>query len=366
MFLENYFIILIESNTINLEEISIVYLNASFIYKPKLIISHSTFYQNFGNIGGALFISQYETFIENSFFLENFGFDLGGAICLSSNIITIINTLFIRNVAEYGGAIYVDIQVFPSIDEARNLTITSSYFHNNLAMGSGGAIYLIKNVFDFTILIESSYFFKNAALIGGVFCLNQFSGNTTVFKSHFVSNFAEYGGGIYLQSNASCLFMNNIFIANAAIKIFIKIVGIYDEFFANYTMNVVIAQCLLSNLTDDFLISDPIFSFPNLYDMVLNQQLPSEDYVATSAIIGGVFICDSYVYGTSINSKQNLFKRNLALERGGVAGLIQGNFTDEKSQFIENSGTFGGVFDAEDGSNIIIEGSNFSRNSANT
>ena len=346
-----------------MQRLNVIFDSDSIIYKPKLIINNSVFYQNCGEVGGAIEIFQYETFINNSTFIENIGFSFGGAISIFSNVITIKNSLFIRNMASYGGAIYVNRQPFPRTDEKRIFTAESNIFYNNLAASSGGAIYTIQTLFDFTIIFSNCYFFKNTALIGGAMCfMNKLHGNTSFLNSTFFNNLADYGGGIYTQSNSIYYFSNCKFLANAAIKVFLKLADIFLYFYGFITTQI-LKIWTFSNFTTELIIQDgacPVL--PGLDTLNLNDVPP--EYQNTSAV-GGMILLDVYFDRTITYSIQNLFKRNLALEKGGVGLIVSSNFSDKDSKYLENySWNEGGVFDAEDKSNFFFDGSNFQRNSA--
>ena len=352
---------MIESNTVDLEKLSTVFYNDSSIFKPKLVINNSIFYQNFGEDGGAISILQYETFINNSTFIENYGFRYGGAIFFSSNVITIQSSIFIRNAASFGGAIFLSRQLFPNVEEENIFTAITTIFYNNLATSSGGAVYYFEKLFDFAIFFTNCYFFKNAALLGGALCfMNRYDGKTNFLNSTFFHNLADYGGAMYIQSNSVFLFENCIFLANAAIKMFFKVMNILELFFA-YIMNQLVNNLIASNVTSEFIIGDPIFSdFANLDSIILNDV----DFENPSTI-GGLILFDVYFDTKNATSINNVYKRNFALERGGVGVLVSGNLSDYESKFLENNaGSEGGVFDVEDTSILILFGSIFRRNSA--
>ena len=291
------------------------------------------------------------------------GFSFAGALYISSNIITIKNSIFMRNIAPYGGGIYLDSQLFPSLSEERNFTAISNIFYHNLAADSGGAFYINQNLLNFSITFSNCFFFKNAALLGGsYFFMNKFGGDTRVFNSTFINNLADYGGVIYTQSNSGFLFQHCSFIGNAAIKIFLKVFDISVNFGA-FLIQQMTNIYIFSNITTDLLIADPIIPvFPSL-DLIDLNDIPAE--FENTSTYGGVFAIDLYVDPTVAKSIKNIYKRNLAFGKGGVGGVLSCNFSDEDSKFLENqSGNEGGVFDAEDQSQLLFSGSLFARNSA--
>ena len=128
------------------------------------------------------------TFIENSYFADNGG-SLGGAISswgtlnFGDSLLKIINTVFERNVADFGGAIYA-----LSFD----LEIDNCTFEDNKANGiddfllGGGAIVVCPG--DFDVEITNTVFSRNSATgKGGAIVLNVIDEGTIdncTFKSN--------------------------------------------------------------------------------------------------------------------------------------------------------------------------------------
>ena len=321
------------------------------------------FYQNFGENGGGISIFQYETLIINTTFIENFGFASGGgALYISSNVVTIKNSIFIRNVANFGGAIYLNSQPFPTADENRNFSAISNYFYHNLA-NKGGLFVSDADLFDFLIIFTNCFFFKNAAIFGGAMSFHtELGGNSIILNSTFMNNLAVYGGAVYAFSNNNFLFKNCIFLANAAIKIF-KTLNESTFFLIGYTRNQANKNWNFSYFPTELLIDNPIFPIWPSLDALLLTDISQKFHIDLQ--MGGCFAFDSNNNKTITKSTRNLYKRNLANERGGVGAIMTCNFFDEDSEFLENSsGSMGGVFVTFFESNLSFQKSNFSKNSA--
>ena len=221
------------------------------------------------------------TFIENSYFADNGG-SLGGAISswgtlnFGDSLLKIINTVFERNVADFGGAIYA-----LSFD----LEIDNCTFEDNKANGiddfllGGGAIVVCPG--DFDVEITNTVFSRNSATgKGGAIVLNvidegtidncTFKSNSagviTISNSRFNANNASNGNAIFNDGELE-LFNNTFNIADAEIY---NGQGIIDSdlkiiIFGNQTISAEVGDVLALNATfiDDNgnLIYDPYFKF---------------------------------------------------------------------------------------------------------
>ena len=130
--------------------------------------------------------------------------------CLNGNHIAINNTYFVENYAQgSGGAVSLSGCI------GADLSIDKSQFYNNTSLSAGGHIALLitpDQIVD--IRVNNSYFEGGKASVGGgisVFAFgNCTSVSTTVHKSvHILNsrvyqNFAEVGGGMAFQFNHSC------------------------------------------------------------------------------------------------------------------------------------------------------------------
>ena len=130
--------------------------------------------------------------IYNSKFYNNHANLTGGALRVKSSMI-IENSEFFYNDAQDGGAIHV-------VDQgATPGSLANCTFISNTAEDKGGAIYFYSNSMN----VIDNYFTQNSARLGGaVFAY----ANNNLFLDHqtVISNFAEYGGGFYLNTYAYC------------------------------------------------------------------------------------------------------------------------------------------------------------------
>lgn len=198
-------------NAANVKIINSVFANnsvyrysAGAIYMMKgsnsILIENCTFKNNTAMSGGALDIGA-DVVVNNCTFIKNkaiqTGDQSGGAIWiskLSSGSILINSSKFIRNNAAGSGG---------AIGGTYDTTIVNSYFENNSAAKSAGAVMVGLNNKLWTI--ENSTFINNTAKNGGAVFIDGNGQKTSIIKqSEFVNNTAlELGGAIYYNSNAN-------------------------------------------------------------------------------------------------------------------------------------------------------------------
>ncbi|MCE7698086.1 MAG: right-handed parallel beta-helix repeat-containing protein, partial [Methanobacterium paludis] len=154
-------------------------------------IRNSTFTGNTAtNYGGVIYNIDSSLIVNNSTFTDNNADDEGGVIYdLSGGSLTVENSTFIGNTANYGGA----------ISAGGGLTVENSTFTNNTANGYGGAISA-----GGSSTVENSTFTNNTANGYGGAIFN--AGSLTVENCTFIGNIAYEGGAI---SNWNRLMVGN-------------------------------------------------------------------------------------------------------------------------------------------------------------
>lgn len=140
--------------------------------------------------GGAIYCKGNSLTIINCTFTNCTGEFDGGAVFAKSNNTKITGSRFINNTAVYNGAVYMN---------GENSTVIKSYFENNTAKISAGAIGWANKANG---IIRDSVFVKNSALKqgGGAIYWN-LGKNGKIINSTFEENYAILnGGGIYFES----------------------------------------------------------------------------------------------------------------------------------------------------------------------
>ena len=175
-------------------------------------ITGSTFIENGSNDNGGAIYSRFDIdLIEDSTFTDNTTGTSGGAIDAENDIELIANSRFSGNTAARGGALYVALDVF-EIHQ-------SEFSENHATAGYGGAIF-IEDDLD---LIASSSFSNNSAAQGGgaIFVNAQLEDVSGNFAAGLVSNIFEGnealdGGAIQIDGvfSAEATIENNTFLNN--------------------------------------------------------------------------------------------------------------------------------------------------------
>lgn len=224
------------------------------------IISHMAFTGGKATKGGALLIdTSAEAFISNSFFVNNSAVDGGAIYSLQQSVTELRNTQFVRNSADMsGGAMNIYESQVQLLDgtgfdsnqadsggavfgETATLTVGNgggvNHFKDNVASGSGGAIYLSKSKGN----LKDTQFKSNSADTGGciflafseleatgvrleggqattdgggVYCLGM---QTVVFESATFANNTASKGGAFLSTYCEPSFTNTMFTENKAV-----------------------------------------------------------------------------------------------------------------------------------------------------
>ncbi|MEM8853732.1 MAG: hypothetical protein AAGD34_08530 [Pseudomonadota bacterium] len=137
-----------------------------------------------GAAGGAIYAVEGSAIrLTHSEFVANEAYERGGAIWLLGGEIEADHVRFTENYAQFGGAIFVD--------DAR-LSLTTTQFHSNTALGLGGAVFTDSGV---TSWIEDSIFSDNGTtepdILTGGGAIYAYGGEMTIESSRFFNNFAE-------------------------------------------------------------------------------------------------------------------------------------------------------------------------------
>jgi hypothetical protein len=196
-----------------------------------VIVNNSVLFNNFdasmySSMGGGISNSGGTVIASNSIFSNNRTSWEGGGIGNSVGTVTVSNCLFVGNSAMDGGAIATD---------GGTVEVSRSAFSGNLAYGWGGGIW---NYYAGVTVVDSTFVDNNAEYGGGVgtswdailsvtnssFFQNNaddysggiFNGGTgTISNCTFNNNGASYAGGGITNGSGSMLTLRNTIIANS-------------------------------------------------------------------------------------------------------------------------------------------------------
>lgn len=322
-------------------------------------IKDSVFYQNYGLEGGAISSYFFESRLINCTFLENYAEHLGGALSISSQNILVETSSFFKNSAMTGGAILIN-NFLTNKNEDMNLTIKNCFFSENIGSYMAGAIYTESEIVGLTGEFTNVYFYKNIATVGGVFHLNHLQSSIKFQFCSFLNNLADFAGVLFSYGGGLVDIYNSTFISNAALNISFSFKSFKDYFDSIKDSVFMLSNSTYQEKESEIKESKNFPYIPFTYEFNLT---PSA--ISITKFRGGIFVLDFQIDFFNVTSYDCLFKRNLAIDRGGVSLLRIGNHNDYGSFFIENlCGGFGGVIDSEDGSKSMIRNSLFIKNYA--
>ena len=167
-----------------------------WVIKGGGVVSNSIFSKNSALYGGAIYINNATNFrIESSEFGDNVATLNGGAVYWDGgNRGTVTDSVFNKNRAKkYGGAIYAD--------ESDNIIISSNRFINCSSVEWGGAVYCVNPVSE-NLTVSDCNFEECSAQAGGAIRL--FSAKGIIFGCSFLKCSSDYSGGaIFYSSNGT-------------------------------------------------------------------------------------------------------------------------------------------------------------------
>lgn len=200
----------------------------------NLQIKNSTFYGNYSSSdGGAIFLEWYANAdLDNTYFISNSSF-WGGAICLDhESTVNITNSNFSENSGSYGGAMCSKLANINIVDSTfsenradwyggafyinrTNFSIKRSTIDNNIAEKSdGGGVYFLSS-YGGTEIESVDFILNYAHGNGGAICTNGYT-YLPINNANIINNAAQYGGGIYIDSNGPFTLSNSLISANYA------------------------------------------------------------------------------------------------------------------------------------------------------
>jgi len=153
--------------------------------------------------GGAIRTDGYYTTIKESNFNQNNAIDHYGGAIYAGNYLTIIKSIFDKNNATTGGAVFV---------AGINPIIKNSSFINNYAASNSGGFY--GNNVNANVTLENCIFNNNtASASAAAYCYDY----SKIINTNFTNNKAIDGntGGLSVRSN--CIVLNCQFINNSAV-----------------------------------------------------------------------------------------------------------------------------------------------------
>ena len=362
-----------------------------------------------GDSGSAVLLTQTNTNIERCSFLSNTAGTLtyvavpyysgqarvGGALRVTSSNLSISNSQFDSNEAEWGGAIYISTA-------GSDISITDCAFVNNKAVSLsyfyafGGALYVVSGS---AVVVHNSTFINNTAGIGGgavslyeaVFLDHQniFHGNRarsmggaisayrsmiTIDSSSYSNNTADHGGAVSADSSSVALshssFYNNEAYVGGAFYSYNSNITAYNSSFYNNEAELY-GGAFYSHYNNSITAYNSSFYNNEAYDggafySHYNNSITAynSSFYNNEAYDGGAFYSDAD--NNKITAYNSSFYNNKARDSGGAI-MSYGNvsITLHYSSFTNNEAVKnGGIILAMPSSIITVYSSTFDNNKA--
>ena len=177
-------------------------------YNPSktytVTLYNTTFKNNYAEYGGAIYMDGGILKISNSKFCDNFAYNYGGSLaCEYETLVEINKTDFInsRSVNDAGGAIYLKLS---------NLTLNRVNIINSSSTFGAAITALDSNLILKRLTAQNN----NAGYDGGA--VYQIYGTNTIQNSNFINNTANNGAGLFLDNLTSFFIISNTFTNNTA------------------------------------------------------------------------------------------------------------------------------------------------------
>ena len=338
----------------------------------NLLITNSTFYNNYGGENGALSdrgTSNY-TITDCSFISNRASNGKGGAISKFDTDMTIRRSMFSGNSAsQNGGAIYT----------SGTLLAESTNFTNNVAMNHGGAIDAqARDGYTTQIYLINCQIINNAATLasGGALHLNGDNSAIYIDRTQFVGNTADNsgsGGAIHHEGQYTNISVRaSSFYDNSATSCGVLDVDNTNHRSVKFTSSTFSSNRATGNSEGGGVIcirsatiSLTSCTFTNNHAALNAGVFNVEDSVITidrcsfvnnsANVSGGVAY--SNVYPTVYSVRLSTFLNNSAERDGGAfyMGMIRSQVNIERSSFGSNSAKNRGGMIAINGSQLIID-----------
>ena len=280
----------------------------------EVLISLCQFLNNSANDGGAVIITNYHSFLylSDSEFKENSAIDSGGAIKLIAAQVMckffIDNCTFIKNYAQNGGVIYIEI-----VGQSQTVhSIANSKFSSNNARKNGGAVLIIRKklpaIYVHFVCINNVTFDNNMAENGGALYMNEMYYITFINCSlsnngHHASNISK-GGAVAIQDVFSISIKTTKFsknIANIGGALWIS---------SRFSSSV--------NITNSsFYGNSAVKCGGSLYAAGLKVQISLANFSENESKFGGA----QYINNTQMNISSGIYINNKACAGGAIYSL---------------------------------------------
>lgn len=178
-----------------------------FYVRPAgaLTLENLTLSGGVATYGGAIYVEG-QLFTNDVTFTGNRAIDYGGGVYLDRAVAELTNSRFLNNSAEEGGALFVDFQSTASLVSS-TVSGNSARYGGGIAVGYRGDL----NIIDSTISENQARFFGDG---GGIYVDDR--ARLSVAGSTIRGNSATYGGGIDVEERAVATIVDSTLSSNSA------------------------------------------------------------------------------------------------------------------------------------------------------
>jgi len=339
------------------------------------VITGTLFDRNTAANGGAIYGRQNTTSVFGATFSGNSVSSGGGAIAVHSSGYLHFSvaasetgrTLFVDNISQNGGAIFND-----SVNE---FAISGADFRKNYATSEGGAVF-VKNASAQTVLSGVDFSGNTAAVNGGAIFVE--NGTAAVTDAVFTGNVAKDGGAINLEAGSveisEAVFSGNTAIYNGGGAIYNgAAMTIEESFFSGNTGTVsgVRGGAIYQN-NGTLEITNTKFDQNSVLDDIGGAvyakngtiTMNGATFTGNKAKFGGAYYSGTgLTIGTAAESRRNVFSGNAAVNNGGAI-YSNKDLTVANTDFINNTGANGAAIYLNSGDNATISDTLFMDNTA--
>ena len=312
---------------------------------------------------GAIYCNHSSVVINETVFERNIATDGGAVFMDSQNNVTIIDSIFLSNSATRGGAL------FAKNDNDIALQSCKFMFNGFTGTGKGGAIVLHQSL----LTVVNCSFKENRASAGAVI-FSQYQSEINISNSFFIGNKANVSGGV-LYGEGSNSFTVTVEFSEFDSNIASQSGGIF--FLREYNSsleqsNALTGRAIKTKLEGSIFVTNSMFQNNQASQgSILNAETSYDIEISNSSFLSNTSPVGGVVYaagGSTVSVASSDFRNNgMAMNgqgtsQGGVISITQSSITVTDSTFMGNTAKEGGAFNFMQVAAALISNNHFSNN----
>ena len=353
-----------QTTTVSMKGLHIIGCRENVVQLVSQFTLENTTFQGMGSSGTMLVIRQtVKASIVSCSFINGRGslyslqspVTVGGAIVASKSSVWVEGTIFKRNSADFGAAIYAQETIISAIN---------SKMMYNTATHEGGALTVVNCSIG---IVDSTFIGNRAEENGGVITMN--GGSLNITDSSFTNNSADIAGGVISCEGGSFYIADSTISGNKALigGVIYLIEGSFhiadSTISGNSVDHVRGGGGVIYSEGGSFHIADSTFSGNTARVGGVVSAINGSFHIVGSSFTNGYHGGVIFSNTASFSITNSSFCNNSAGRYGGVITTILGSLRIEDSTFTDNKGDDAGVLNSI-GDLIHIVNSSFTNNSA--